>query len=292
MDIEATVDSTLETIAANLPDVSGIMYQARSFVPSDLDFAHIAKFLLIFAAGSLILSLLGRFILGKRSSLNHSVSSVMAILFVYALTIMVYTFKPWNLSDFLSPLPFVTFFNDYMVVMPVVGIYPTVLAQELLKLIILAFLVNLLDTFMFQGKTVIGWYCLRFFTVGLALVLYLLIHWAFHTYAPSFLVTYAPLVLVILLVSLLLLGFLNAVLGLILTITNPFIGAVYTFFFSNIVGKQITKAVFTTGILCVILYLMDHYGYSFVHISSAALTAYVPVALVSLILWYLTGHLL
>ncbi len=287
------IASTIETVAAHLPEeFSGVIQSASSLVPTDLDLGHIAKFLLLFSLGSLILSLLGRFILGKRSSLNHSLSSVMAILFIYAVTIVVYTFKPWNLEQFLSPLPFVTFFNDYLVVMPVVGIYPTVLARELLSLIILAFLVNLLDTFVPQGNSVLGWYCLRFLTVGAAMALHLLIHWAFHTYAPDILVEYAPMILLLLLVSLLVMGFLNAVLGLILTITNPFVGAVYTFFFSNIVGKQVTKAVFTTGILCVILFLMGQYGYSFIHISMTALTAYVPVAAVSLVLWYLIGHVL
>lgn len=289
------IESTLETVAAYLPedlDVSGILGDAASFVPVDLNLAHIAKFLLFFAAGSLILSVLGRFVLGKRSSLNHSVSSAMAILFIYAVTIVVYTFKPWNLEHFLSPLPFVTFFNEYMVVMPIVGVYPTVLAQELLSLIILAFLVNLLDTFIPQGKTIPGWYCLRFLTVGLAMVLHLAIRWAFNTYLPDVLVTYAPLILLLLLIAMLLLGFLNAVLGLILTITNPIVGAIYTFFFSNIIGKQLTKAVFTSGILCIILFLMGQYGYSFIHISMTALTAYIPVAVVCLILWYLIGHVL
>lgn len=288
-------ESTLETVASYLPedmDLSGILANTRSLTAVDLDLGNIAKFLLLFAVGSLILSTLGRLVLGRRSSLNHSLSSVMAILFIYAVTIVVYTFKPWELENLLSPLPFVTFFNDYMVVMPIVGIYPTVLARELLSLIILAFLVNLLDTFIPKGKSILGWYCLRFFTVGLAMGLHLVIHWAFHTYLPEVLVTYAPLILLLLLIAMLLLGFLNAVLGLILTIANPFVGAVYTFFFSNIVGKQLTKAVFTSGVLCVILFLMDRFGYSFIHISVAALTAYIPLAVVCLILWYLIGHLL
>lgn len=287
------IESTIETIAAALPEeLSGMMQSAADRIPASLDLIHIAKFLLIFAVGSLILGVLGRFILGKRSSLNHSVSAVMAVLFLYAMTIMVYTFKPWNLDALLSPLPFVTFFNEYLVVMPVVGIYPTVLARELVSLIILAFFVNLLDTFFPQGKTIVGWYCLRFFMVGLSLAGHLLIHWAFNTYAPTFIVEYAPLILLLILASTLVLGFLNAVLGLILTINNPFVGAVYYFFFSNIIGKQLTKAVFTSGILCVILFLMDQAGYSFIPISMTALTAYGPVALVSLVLWYLIGHLL
>ncbi len=296
MDMESTIETigtALETIAASLPeDLVQMIPEAASLVPMDLSLGHIAKFLLFFAAGSLILGVLGRFILGRRSSLNHSLSSVMAILFIYAVTIMVYTFKPWNLESYLSPLPFVTFFNDYMVVMPVVGIYPTVLARELLSLIILAFLVNLLDTIIPQGKTVIGWYCLRFFTVGLSMGLHLVIHWAFHTYAPNFMVEYGPLTLLLVLIALLLLGFLNGVLGLVLTITNPFVGAVYTFFFASVLGKQITKGVFTSVLLCVILFLIDRFDYSFIEVNMTALTAYAPLALVSLVLWYLIGHLL
>ena len=82
MDIEATA----QTIASYLPEdlnFGNMVRKASDFVPMDLNLTHIAKFLLIFAAGSLILSVLGRFILGKRSSLNHSLSSVMAILFIY-----------------------------------------------------------------------------------------------------------------------------------------------------------------------------------------------------------------
>lgn len=289
------LESTLETVSAYIPEkarLASILDDAISYIPADLGFGDIIKFLLFFSLASLILSILGRVVLGKRSSLNHSVSSVMAILFIYAVTIVVYTFKPWNLDSLLSPLPFVTFFNDYLVVLPVIGIRPTVLCRELLSLVILAFLVNLLDTFIPRGKSVLSWFLLRFLMIGLAMGLHLVVHWAFNTYLPDVLVTYAPAILLSLLVILLTLGFLNAVLGLVLTIANPVIGAIYSFFFSNIVGKQLTKAVFTTGILSVILYLIEKFGYSFISISTASLTAYVPLALVSLVLWFLIGRLL
>lgn len=289
------LESTIETVAAYIPDtahLAGILDDAVSYLPTDLSFGDVAQFLLFFSVGSLILSLLGRVVLGKRSSLNHSVSTVMAILFLYAVTMVIYTFKPWNLDSLLSPLPFVTFFNDYLVVLPIVGIRPTVLCQELLSLVVLVFLVNVIDTILPQGKTVLGWYVLRFFMVMLAMVLHIVVHWAFNTYLPDAFVTYAPAILLSILVLLLTLGFLNAVLGLVLTIANPIVGAIYTFFFSNIIGKQITKAVFSTGILVVILYLIEKFGYSFINVSIASLTGYLPVALVSLVLWYLIGHLL
>lgn len=289
------LEATMETIAAALPDeirFSGELMDAVSNIPMDIDFTTVAKFLLFYVAGSLILSCLGRVILGKHSSLNHSLSSAMAILFIYAVTIVVYTCKPWNLEALLSPLPFVTFFNEYMVVMPVVGIRPTVLSRELLSLILLAFLVNLTDISLPRGKSILGWCIWRTISVILSMGLHLLMHWAFDTFLPNVLVTYAPIILLLLLVFMMFLGFLNAILGLVLTITNPLIGAAYTFFFSNIVGKQFTKAFFTAGVLSIIVYLIGAFDYNFVNISLMSLTAYVPLAVVSLILWYLIGCLL
>ena len=306
------MESTLETVASFLPEnvqlygilteassrlpsdvnLSDIIGHVSSGIPTDINFGDMAKFLLFYAVGSLILSILGRVVLGKRSSLNHSVSSAMAIFFIYAVTIVIYTIKPWNLEAFLSPLPFVTLFNDYMVILPVVGINPTVLCRELLSLIILAFLVNLLDTFIPQGNNVISWYLLRFVTVILAMGAHLVTHYVLDTYLPDILVVYAPTILLFLMVFLILIGFLNAILGLILTVTNPIAGALYTFFFSNIVGKQFTKAVFTSAIVCVVVFLLGYFDYSFINISLSSLTAYIPFGLISLILWYLTGHML
>lgn len=306
------MDSTLETVASYLPenvqlygilsevsgklpadvDLSEILDRVSSGMPANLDFTDMAKFLMFYALGSLILSVLGRVVLGKRSSLNHSVSSAMAILFIYAMTIVIYTIKPWSLDALLSPLPFVTLFNDYMVVLPVIGVSPTVLCRELLSLIILAFLVNLLDTFIPQGSNAISWFCLRFVTVILSYSLYLAAHYGLETYLPDILVVYAPTILLFLLIFLMLVGFLNAMLGLILTVTNPIAGAIYSFFFSNLVGKQLTKAVFTSAIICIIVFLLGYFDYAFINISFASLTSYIPLALVSLVLWYLTGHLL
>ena len=111
------LEATIETVAAYLPDeiaIPGLLTDTVSRLPAEIGFATVAKFLLFYVAGSLILSCLGRIVLGKHSSLDHSISSAMAILFIYAVTIVIYTFKPWRLEALLSPLPFVTFFNDFI----------------------------------------------------------------------------------------------------------------------------------------------------------------------------------
>lgn len=302
------LDSTLSTIADYIPDeldhvvnfassyipaeLSDVIWHASSYFPTEMDFTTVAEFMLYFTAASLILGVLSRMVLGKRSSLNHSLSSVMGILFIYAATIVVYTFKPWNLEILLSPLPFVTFAGDYLIVLPMTDAQFPALCTQILSLIILAFLVNLLDTFIPKGKNVVSWYLLRFITVALCMLLHLLVCWAFEMYLPEVLVKYAPTVLLGLLLFMMLSGILNLILGAVITAANPFMGAMYTFFFSNIIGKQLSKAVFSSAVLCGIFFLMDYFGYTIISITAASLMTYIPLALVLLILWYLIGHVL
>ena len=119
------LETTLSTIAATIPqEIEQVITQATgyipdqlrdvirhtaSYLPTEISFMTVAQFLLYFAAASLVLGCISRLVLGKRSSLSLSVSSVMATLFIYTVTVVIYTFKPWNLDILLSPLPFVTF---------------------------------------------------------------------------------------------------------------------------------------------------------------------------------------
>ena len=89
------LESTLLTIAATLPqeieqvinhasyyipgELRAVMHHASSYLPTELSFMTVAQFMLYFAAASLILGVMSRIVLGKRSSLNHSLSSVMVI---------------------------------------------------------------------------------------------------------------------------------------------------------------------------------------------------------------------
>lgn len=263
-----------------------------SYIPADLDFMSAAKFIGVFAAVMLLVGLLGRVILGKRSNLNHAVSSAMGILCIYAVTIVIYTFNPYQLSKFLAPLPFVTFEGEALYLFSFQGAGLPSICAQVLSMMILAFLVNLLDSFIPKGKQIIGWYLYRFLTVLLAMVLHYIVSWAFNTFLPGVLVTYAPAILLGLLAVMLGLGILNVILGLVLTVVNPIFGALYAFFFSNKIGKQVSKALLTTAILCAVVYALEYFGFAAISISAAALQAYIPLIIALLILWYVIGHLL
>lgn len=291
--IPEALDQVITGVSAYIPrELANGIRHASSYMPRNLDFMTVAEFMLYFIAASLILGVMGRIVLGKRSSLNHSLSSVMGILFIYAATAMIYTFKPWNLEILLSPLPFVTFAGDYMILLPISDARFPVLCTEVLSLIILAFLVNLLDTYLPKGNNVISWYLMRFITVALSMMLHLVVCWAFETYLPEVLVKYAPTVLLGILLFMLLSGVLTLILGLVIATVSPFMGAMYSFFFSSVIGKQVSKAIFTSTAVCGMFWLMDYFGYTVISITAGALLTYIPLALALLCLWYLIGHLL
>lgn len=287
------LENAVASVTIYIPqDVSSVIKHAYTYLPSEMDIRSAAMFIVYFGFAALILGVIGRLVLGKRSSLNHSLSSAMGIAFVYAAAIVVYTFQPWDLEFFRSPLPFITFAGDYLIVLPISDILFSALCTEVLSLVILAFLVNLLDSLFPRGKSVIGWYLLRLLTVVAALGLHLVISWCFHTYFPEVLVTHAPTILLFLLAFFLLSGLVSLILGGLIAISNPFLGAMYTFFFSNLVGKQVSKAIFTSGIVLCVVYLLEYAGYTVITITSAALMAYLPLVVILLFLWYLIGHVL
>lgn len=287
------LESTMETVAAIIPDhVKDTFSEAVSLIPGDLDLITTLKFLLLFSAASLILGFLGRVAFGKRSNLNHALSSAAGILFLYVITIVIYVWKIPFLSSLLAPLPFVSFYEDIMVIYPIPGTAFAPLCSQVLALVLLSFLVNFLDTLVPKGERIISWYFLRFLTIGIAMILHLLLNLSLQKYLPNILVAYAPVVLLIVLLISFFLGFLNLILGITFTVLDPLFGALYSFFFSNLVGKQLSKAIFTTVILCIVIALLSAFGYTVIQISPAAILSCLPMAVVMLLLWYLIGHIL
>ena len=78
----------------------------------------------------------------------------------------------------------------------------------------------------------------------------------------------------------------NPLLCVLATVANPVIGLLYTFFFSNTIGKNLTRAVLSAALLCILFYGMDYYGFSVISIQTDALLKYSPFALALLGVWY------
>ena len=261
-----------------------------SLFPAGFNLAGTAKFLLIFAATVLILCFLVKFIFGKESHLNRSIAGAIGILFIYAVTAVIYTFNPGDLANYLPPLPYVIFSGNKLYLFVFEGTKFSVICAQALSMVILAFLYHLLDDFMPKGKG-LNWLLYRLLTVLMAIALHYVATWLVNNYLPGAMVTYAPTVLLVILLGLLLLGTLKLVLGVVLTVMNPILGALYAFFFSSKLGRQLSRAVLTTLLLSILVIVLQVLGYGVLSVATGDLITYIPLLIILLGLWYFLGLL-
>lgn len=263
----------------------------KSIVPENFDVGNYLQFLLVLVVGIMLVSLLGRFVFGRRSTLNHAVSSAIAILCIYVVNVVVYS-TGVKLDIILSPLPFVSIQGDYLVLFNVLNADFNSICIHVLDTVILAFLMNLLDSWLPNGKKLLSWYFFRFLSVVLAICLQYVVNMLLSVIVPAGFAEIAPTILVIILLVSLALGALKLLVGGALAFVNPLLAVLYSFFFSNIVGKQLSKAILTTTLLTALVCLLNYLEIGAVFIASAALAAYLPLLVIVLVLWYVVGHLL
>lgn len=257
----------------------------------ELDSLTFLKDIGIACAALLILGCLGRMIFGKRSDLNHAISSAIGILAVYILGIFLYG-TSHVLSGLLASLPFVAVRDGMLALFSFTEAELPEISAMLVRMIMLAFLVNLLDITLPKGKNLFTWLLFRLITVLLAVLCQGLIVWLSEMYLPASFIHYAPIVLLGILVAMLLLGALKLLVGIALATINPIIGALYTFFFSSLVGKQLSKAVLTTILLSLLVHALNYLGYTVISLVGISLMTLLPVIAVLLALWYLVSQVL
>lgn len=240
----------------------------------------------ILLLGTIVLGAVARFAFGQKSVLSISVSSSIGILFIYALAVILYCFDI-QIAPVATTLPFVSIQENSLVLFDFFSADFAQLCSELLSMIILAFLVSLVDTWLPKPKNIFGWLFFRVLTVVFGYALHMLVVWVFTTYFPDVIVTYAPMALLAILVLMLVTGVLKLLVGALIATVNPIIAALYTFFFANIIGKQITKSVLTTMIIAGLIIALKYAGITVIAISSAVLLAYLPIILLLVLAWYL-----
>ncbi len=239
----------------------------------------------------MMLALIGRFACGKHSVLHTSVSSSIGILFIYALTIVIHS-TGLELGFMLSPLPFVRLSGDYLYIFDISANHYTAVCGELLNMIVLAFTVNIIDRWMPTGKKLLGWFAFRCLSVILGTLAFTGVMYLANTYLPEGFITWAPVILLCIMIVSLLLGALKLVVGAIMSTVSPLLAVLYTFFFASVLGKMLSRAMLTTVIMAALVYALNHFGVSVLFIGVAGLTAYIPLLLILLVLWYVVGHLL
>jgi hypothetical protein len=261
-----------------------------SLFPAGFDYKTFYIVVGLLSAGLLVLGIVGRFIFGKHSIEHGAVTSVIGILFIYALAIVVHS-TGIELNFMLSPLPFISLHGDTLTFFNFENVEFVALCGDILDMIILAFVVNIIDRWMPTGKYWIAWLLWRAASVILGTLAFTLVIGLLNHYLPEGLLTWAPVILLGLLVLSLAVSTLKYVIGGFLASVNPLLALLYTFFFATLIGKMITKAMLTSGILCAMLVGLSYFGISAINVGSNMLVAYIPLLIALLILWYIIGKL-
>jgi hypothetical protein len=247
-----------------------------------------------FAVASLVVSWIGKLIFGAKSELGHAVSSAVGILFIYIITVVILMAGPEleQLRSFLAPLPFVTIENEQLTLFVFQDAAFDVICSQLVSMLILAFLVNLLDTLLPRGESFIGWFLYRCVTVILAMIAHWIVCQLMLTFLPDVVVTHGATILLGVVIVMLSVGFFKFLVGAAIAMVNPIVGALYTFFFANLVGKQVTKSVLTTALLGGLIWGLNEFGIITISIAVAALIAYLPFLVLLIVVWYVINKLL
>ena len=278
----------LDIFQSGLANADALLDQVQAITVSA---AQYGKFLGILIFGILLLSSLFRFLFGKEAQINLAVTSAMEILCVYVIYTVIYALG-LQLQQYITPLPFVTMVEDYLLIYPILSAEFTDICHHVLKMLIIAFLVNLINEFIPKGEYLLTWFLLRIITVVLSVAVIYVAELALNTYLPQGLYEIAPTVLLCALLALVLLGSLKLLVGAVMAFLDPIVAALYTFFFSNILGRALAKAMVSTALLTGLIVALDYLDISVVCIAASALTAYVPLLLIVLALWYVVGHIL
>ena len=259
-----------------------------SYVPSHL--WGIIRLALIIIAVFAGIHLVIKLTIGKESPLNRAICAAIGIIFIYGITILIYKFNPAGLNRFLAPLPYITITENAVHLFSLTESTFKVICKEFLSMVILAFLFDLMDDFVPRGKKFFQWLLFRVIAISMAMVLHYLILWIFYTFLPGSVTANAPIILLVILISSLLIGALKGVLGLVLIVINPIIGALYTFFFATKMGKGLSKAVFTTLLLTVLIALLHYLGFGSFSIAISNLWLAGLLFAAILLLWYWMDH--
>lgn len=242
--------------------------------------------LIIFGAGAIL-----RSIFGRGSSLTRSVSATLNILLIYLTSIVLYYYFP-TLRAWFSTLPFITLTSDHLFIWGLSGLPDLIFYPAILQMAVLAFFVNMLETYLPRGRNLISWYLYRVITGLCAFALYTGFSYLVHSFAPEIFGTWSKPIILGFWGIILLVAVLKLLLSAILTVLNPILGACYAFFFHSLFGKQFSKAILTTVFMVLIVYYLNQTGYTQLVFSDLSMATYGPVSIIMLIALYLFGSIL
>lgn len=245
----------------------------------------------ILVIGFLLISSMFRFLFGKRAQLGKAITSAIEILCLYLISIALFCFGLHG-EFFISPLPFLSFEDGCLQISPIFQMPFPAICTQFLKLLMIAFLVNVMNSVIPEGKKPHIWLLLRASTVILAIGINYVLDLLLLSWLPNGFGNSAPLILIGVLFLLIALGSMKLVVGATLFVANPIIGALYTFFFSNFIGRALARSIISAGLVAGLVFLLNSLEIYTIAVSATALIALIPVYLLIVGLWYAIDRIL
>ncbi len=260
-------------------------------IAGQIDWLSVIRTALMFAVTAFAAGAILRIVFGKQAKVTRAISASLSILMIYLAAVLIYLFLPNYRAELVS-LPFITVDEQRFVLWQLSELSDSMLYGGLLRLFLLAVLVNLLETLLPDGDKFITWYFWRCLTALTGLVCYRLICSLVEQYVPELLTVWAKPVVLCFWALILLSGILKILLTVVLTVVHPIIGALYAFFFSNSLGQQFSKSILTTLLLVVLVLVLNGMGFHQFAFSSFSLLSYGPTCLILIGTLYLFGRFL
>lgn len=264
------------------------------FIPESISISRSLIFFAGFVFVILVISWLLRKLFGKDSDLRHAFVSALAIILLYALCIVIYTFNPAGLRRFLAPLPFVTFADDRLTLFSFRGADFSLTSLQLISMLLLTYLVNQISNLAPDKLKLFNWIMCRLGLLVLSIFAYYLAYCVLGNLAvkllPGPVLEYTSVILLGIVGFMFLLGILKFLLGLFLAVANPLLGGIYAFFFANKLGKNISRAIGSTTALTILVLLVQRLGFCSLSVGPSELIGYIPFCICILVLWVFAGR--
>ena len=248
-------------------------------------------------------------ILGKGPNMKGAIVSALSILIMYVACALIYKFEPAGLDEYLAPLPFVQFQGDNLVL----GIYELEetgkiaipkFCSQIISMFVLAFLVNQVYFFKPGNLKSPGWLVFRLFSTMICIGVHFAVHKVMmkalgmipHGSLLEEALPFLPIGFMVFMLFVFLLGWAKHILKYFFKVVNPTFEGLSGFFYVNKFGVIVTRAIYTTVILTLFAYCLQH---KCEEIFMAPVVPLVQLQLPGLaalgaliILWMIVGHML
>lgn len=225
---------------------------------------------------------------GKKTLLNQGVSGVLNLVVIYLTAIIGYIYLP-PLRSMFSKLPFLSVTQESVTLVDPFSLNPVVLMPVLLRLMILTLLINLMDSYVSGGKTLLTWVFSQLATVGLGLLFHAIVITGLSVILPSVLTRYA--IIPVGLVAFIGVSVFCAKIIFTVFISggNPYFSTVYKFFTVNKAGSLFTTSTLSFLMSMIVLLVLQMTGHTTLEFATANTDGLWIVLLLLLVALYIFG---